>query len=309
MTRNGRIAAVFLLLGTGKAAWANGAMGLGLEMFDFQTWLVYVAATVVLEAWMLGRWMEMSWPKSLLISATANLITGLCCTQMAAPFLHQAIVGPRVNPSPLGNAIGLFAIFGLVSAFLETIVWLAVRPKHGDGAWPDNRVLLRTVTTHAVGIPLALAILLVPPRPYVGLEAFTSSARRQLLDDVLNHSFGDTVKRRGRIPTIGSVEELLRRYPPSERRKGHAGNAWAAGYAPDFARFDLGEACRAPLEWNPTASGRRLAPDAVPEEDGHPLWLIRGRHRDRVYGWAIDLQTGKIGQTRNPIILGFEQEP
>jgi len=36
------------------SAHANGAMGLGLELWDLNYWFAYVAAIIVAEAWLTG---------------------------------------------------------------------------------------------------------------------------------------------------------------------------------------------------------------------------------------------------------------
>jgi len=74
-------------------------MGLALEVFDFRIWFVYVAATVVLESWIIGRCLEVGWGKSLLVSCIANACTCFCCAGgFFAPFLVD--LNPKINDDP-----------------------------------------------------------------------------------------------------------------------------------------------------------------------------------------------------------------
>ncbi len=108
--------------GLARFASANGAMGLALEMFDYAYWWPYVIATVILEAWMIGRGLGDRWPKALGISLVANLITAMCCPQLCVVGMHQAFVGSPSNPDPFLNALFLFAWFGVVSALVESVI-------------------------------------------------------------------------------------------------------------------------------------------------------------------------------------------
>ena len=69
-------------------ALGNAAMGYALEIFEFRIWIVYVVSTVVLEAWVVGRSLGHSWPKSIALSFAftplphfaARLVYALLCS-------------------------------------------------------------------------------------------------------------------------------------------------------------------------------------------------------------------------------------
>jgi hypothetical protein len=151
---------------------ANGAMGLGLEMFQFDYWLVYVVVTVLFEAWWIGRRIGLSWPGSLAISVFANAITALVCPFLLTPALHGTFVGTTLDPNPFGNALALFLGFGLISALLETVIWKPTSKVSNSGG-----LLWRSLTAHLIGVFMSLAILLIPAQPYRGLE-YTSARWR-----------------------------------------------------------------------------------------------------------------------------------
>jgi hypothetical protein len=244
-----RLLGCALLLGWSGTALANGAMGLGLEMFQSSYWYVYVATMVGLEAWLIGRWFGVSWLRSLVVAAGANAFTGLLCGMGAiAPFLHSSFVGTGLEPRPLPNAVALLAIFAIPSAVLEAFVW-----HFGGGLAKERRLLGRVILVHVVTIPVALAILLVPARPYLGLESQSYYSRRMEIARL-----GKALERYARtheeLPEAATALELLQAvsplsYPPLQP---------AAVFVPQFGRFDLRETRRVPWELNPELSGAPL---------------------------------------------------
>src|SRR5438874_502307 len=58
-------------------AFANGAMGLALSIFTWPMWLVYVVATVLFEAWAMGRGLRLPFSQALRLSFWANLLTAV----------------------------------------------------------------------------------------------------------------------------------------------------------------------------------------------------------------------------------------
>ena len=150
---------------------ANGAMGLGLEQWDPGIWLTYVAVMIVYEAWAIGRWLRFGWWASLAISLGANALTGVCCGLggLAAPFLHTPFVGSIANPNPLLGSVALLAVFALPSALVETAVWATIAKRLFEPLGKPS-LLSRVLLVHAIGVPLGLAVLILPARPYLGTE-------------------------------------------------------------------------------------------------------------------------------------------
>lgn len=282
----------FLLIGllaTAVSALANGAMGLALEMFEFKTWFVYVAAMLIIEAWMIGRWIGVSWPSSFGVAISANAFTAFCCPAVLTPVLHYSMVGTQANPNPFWNAVALLTSFAFVSAFFESFFWVWSAHKRGK-EWVMWRVLL----AHLVGVPLALAILLIPPRPYVGLEAFANGARRGSRFDIGRDVALDLMDGNP-IPRVENAEQLFRHYaghPVFGRQLKPI--QWEAAYQARFTRFSTGESRLEPIEFNRELAGKK-ARDLPPE-----TWLIRWK-TESGYRQAIILQRDP-GSTNQPFV-------
>jgi len=152
----GRAISVILFFSLAAIALANGAMGLALEIFPFGIWIVYVIATIILEAWMIGVYLGRSWWESITWSLAFNSITAFCCAGgIFAPFLHQMVV----DGNPFLWTVEILSIYGLISAIVEGVMWrFALR------ATTPSKVERRAVLAHVCGIPLALVILLIPDR-------------------------------------------------------------------------------------------------------------------------------------------------
>lgn len=275
-------------------ASANGAMGLGLEIFDLRYWFAYVVATVVFEAWFIGRWMGKSWMASLLISLIANSVTAFCCVNIAAVGLHAPFVGSRINPNPFFNVVAVFFVFGIVSAFVELFVWLISGRSHrGDG-----RLILRTLAAHVLGVPLGLCILLIPPRPYYGTAMITGQMRRQMIGIGLRKRL-ERLQDTDRLPRARDLQELWDKLPPDPEAPP---DAWCVIYIPEYGRFATGET-RAQLfgEWNTTLGG------LTREElmDRAPVWLVRRKNPGgEAYGFVFE-PDGDVRATTDPAQLGY----
>jgi hypothetical protein len=253
-------------------------MGLGLEMFDIRYWLVYVAATIIFEAWFIGRRSGIHWGKALAVSALANAITGLCCTNLASVGLHTSFVGSRLNPNPFWNAVVLFLGFGIISSVLETFIWVLF--------FREKTFFLRSFAAHVLGVPISLAILLIPADPYRGLEFTTLYQRRMVLERWAERELQSAIYESERIPTFRSVEEAIN----STTEAGAEPDLWAAAYFPRLARFATAEERRLPYEWNRSISGRRI--DSAKE---NWVWLIRPPIRgtyERLI--EVDLSSGSV---------------
>lgn len=262
-------------------------MGLALEMFELRLWFVYVAATVVLEAWWIGVRAGRGWPAAVGISFLANFFTAMFCPQLCAVGLHTAFVGTTANPNPFLNAVALFCGFGLISAMVESIFW-RVFSRREDIRWEDKPILRRSLAAHAIGVPLALAILLIPPYPYVGLQSFAEGRRNMMLRDSLKRLSND-IMAEGQVPKIGSISELLELYPPEN---GAPEDRWTAAYQPLFGRFSFGDDRAHPLLWNTAVEGKTL--DFYSTKDS-TIWLVRTADgKDPWWQYDLDLRTGQI---------------
>lgn len=293
-------ALVLLLLAAG--AQANGAMGLGLEMFDLRYWFAYVAAMVVLEAWLIGRWLKLGWPASLGVSLLANFFTGVFCggMRLCAPFLHMSFVGSQINPNPFMNAVVLLTGLALPSAYVESYLWR--RASIGPGHWP---VIKRCLLVHALTVPLGLAILLIPERPYRGAELTTQWHRRMHLRHVAS-ALGAAVADRNAIPAesdpaklIQDISTYIDEVSPDELE--------LALYEPRFSRFSMGETRMEPLEINRALLGRKIPAQADGSEPKW-TWFIRSRDVGIGYRWGIAIypSDGGVEFTRDRKRLGYE---
>lgn len=180
-----RLGGLFILCLLSATAHANAAMGLALEMFVPWTWAIYVVAMIAIEAYWIGRRDGLDWPRSVTNSAIANLVTATlgvgCLCQGLAPFLHGAFIGSSVQPRPLPNACVLLVIVGLLSAVVESTIWSRRTPRRQSYLKPS-------IIAHLIGVPFALIVLLIPERPYVGLEAITNHQRGRRVEKALREA-------------------------------------------------------------------------------------------------------------------------
>ena len=271
--------AITLLLATlPVVVFANGAMGLGLEMFDIGFWLAYVAVTIFFEAWFIGRWAGIPWSRSLGISVLANSITGICCPQLAAVGLHTPFVGSNLNPNPFWNAVVLFTGFGVISSVIEFVVW---------GLFVKNKsFMVRSLTGHLIGVPISLAILLLPSHPYRGLELMTTYQRRLAMERWAKRDLMSKIQEAEKIPDFESVEAAIN----STRTDDFERDFWASAYVPSYERFSTGEGRQLPLEWNRSLNGVRLD-----GEEEKWIWLIRPPDRLKPSRWIeVDMSSGSV---------------
>ena len=255
-----------LLVFAGSAS-ANGAMGLALSLFPYSVWLVYVAAMVLFEALWIGRATGVPFRRSLGVSLGANAITlvvGLFVSGIFGYMLYGAL-GTTLNPNPFGEAVLLLTVGGAVSALVEAPFWNSYA---GKTPWRSS------LAAHALGVPIALAILLIPSRPYPGLEGQARWRRQQLcLDSDVKRALQGELYETGRVPKVRSFAELLEHLRPRLKDYGKDRDLWAAAYAPHFERFDTGERKRGPqVEWNAVLAGKKL------DDIEAPVWLIRFRY-------------------------------
>ena len=236
-------------------------MALVFGTFQWLPWLVYVLVTVLYEAAVLTRFSRAGWWRSLSVSVGANFATGIFGTAFSSGIFGYVIysVGAknRCEPNPLVHAVVSLTVGGVLSALIEAPLWksLANRP-----AWKAS------LLTHLVGVPVALAILLFPDRPYEGLESQAHFRRQYARKDAV----------RGLNEALGQAEERGKPFlAPRDWiallavAKLDGADLRAAGFQPHFGRFDTGEAGREPAEWNPALVGKDLL------KLERPVWLVR----------------------------------
>jgi len=251
-------------------AMANAAMGLGLEQWALTYWFAYVFAMVILEAWFIGRRIGLPAKESAFASIAANCVTGVFCGAggLFAPGLHSAFVGSPPNPNPFMNAVALLAGFAIPSALVEGFIWTGFAKGKSSG-----RIIGNSVIAHIIGIPVALAILLIPSHPYIGLEGFTRAKRRWVIRDSASRTTSE-IQEKGRIPDLkgNALPDIISNNPDWP-------DSWAALYEPDFQRFDSGEMRRVPLQWNTSLSGKQIG-----EKNYNWQWLLRSTRSTYQYG-------------------------
>ncbi|MGV3723648.1 MAG: hypothetical protein ACO1SX_22350 [Actinomycetota bacterium] len=277
-------------------------MSLALATFSWGPWLGYVAVTVFYEAWAFGRVLEAPWKRALTRSVWANALTagvgGCVAGVVAYPFL--GIFGSTLNPNPLAQTLLLLVAFGLVSAWIEALVWQELAAPVGL----DFRgFLARSCVIHLVGAPLAMVILLSPARPYPGLEGQAYAERFFWLGrHEVRRALEQFIAGRQRVPSVETYGELLEVLRPELGRFASDRDLWTAGYFPSYQRFDTGEARRgAKVEWNARPAGfARVLSGKLPG----PVWLTRVRAEGRTEGLVMDAG-GRVRATADPVALGF----
>jgi len=274
-----RLLCLVAILLAPTVALANGAMGLGLEMFDPTYWWAYVAAMVLGEAWLIGRGLGRSWTESLVISVVANLVSGLCgIAGCAAPFFHYPVIGVM---NPFLNAIALMCLFAIPSALVEAIVWqyglrYFGRLKDPSGEVQpikDGRLAGRSLWVHFALVPVALAILLIPNRPYKGMEAWGVS-RFSLYK--VERALNVFTSEHGRVPSAATAEQLISQLKPFAEA-----DLESAFVEPDFSRFSTGKVSMPEWEINPQLIGKK------PEENSVDTWYLRLKNTQSQYPRGI----------------------
>lgn len=281
---------ILAALGLVASASANGAMGLGLEMFELNYWFAYVGVTVVLEAWLIGRWLGQSWPISLGLSVLANLFTGVICGGwgFCAPALHTIFVGDPVNPNLFLNAVALLLIFAVPSAIFESFIWNRARKEAHEG-----KVILRSVFVHLATVPVGLAILLIPAEPYRGIVGDRYILRHDIEKAIIGY-----VADKEHAPTQSDPKKLIEELQPY-LREGSREKAIYGLYRQDRGRFNMGERWKYPVEVNKAVLGKRvkLEGEDAPEQYEWLLRLPGSGDRDPTWGISIDFQWGSVGRS------------
>lgn len=288
----------FATLGLTAFASANAVMGYALEQYDPRAWLVYVIATVIFEAWAIGKRLGFGWAASLGISIAANLVTACCCANLCGVGLHGAFVGSQINPNPIMNMAAMFFVFGLLSGSIESVVW-RICDRRNEDRGRDFRVWLDSTAAHLAWVPLGMAIMLVPARPYPMLEAYTLYARRFYLMQ-LRSPLETKIVELGRVPDYHDIPKFFREITPADEPS--SSDAWAVAYRPEFSRLSTGQPKGDLLwEWNPAATGLKIESDRLPNE----IWLLRLIRKDDRYGFGLILREGNVSYTGSLADLGY----
>lgn len=292
-----KVGAIASILCLATVARANGAMGLGLEMWDLRYWYAYVVVIIALEAWLIGRWLKVSWIKCILISVLANAITGWlgAASGFFAVFLHISIIGSATNPSPFPNAIALLTLFAIPSAWVESVVWRWAEKT--EDIWPFVKHVL---IIHLITVPVGLAILLIPDRPYPGLEATTTFGRRLTLMSV-TRALQQYVSVYEVLPpsdTIDSLAEELQPFTIYKERE-----VTAALHYTVFNRFSIRDSFDYPFEINADLVGTPVPMNWDVDEEW--IWYLRTPEEDSGFGWGlvVELNSGQVKFERDATIL------
>lgn len=282
-----------LLLALPTAAHANGNMGLLLGMFPPPIWAAYVAFSVLFEAIAMARLLHAHLVVALVFSVAANLLTGVCGASVAEVLFH----GYGMDPNPLCTTVGLVAGLAPVSGAAEGMIWSLRR---WGTAGMQRRPALACIAVHIAAIPLALAVLLAPPRPYAGLEWQANGERVLWVRFRIPEALNRYAREHGRLPAAASYGEALRVLTPYVRPGSRgSGEAWTTEFRAEYHRFNTGEARRVQMwEWNPKASGARVGAGGA-----HDLWIMRRRGEGYMEG--VVLYDGAVGRTTDPSELGY----
>ena len=265
---------------------ANGAMGLALATFPWTVWLVNVIVTVLFEAAWLGRALKVPFHIAIRTSLAANFASAIIGGFLSGivSYSFYGVFGTRMNPNPFGQTLLVFILFGLGSALVETFFWTGPATKSA-GVYRPLRVLRQSVAAHLLVIPIGLAILLLPERPYVGLESQAAGERHGYLRSPFKKAVEDYIAERRAFPPVRTYEQLLTLWKPQLGSRGGDRDLWAAAYVPEFHRFDTGEMRKGPhVEWNPQASGKKIL-----ESSTGIMWLTRVRASEWCSGLVIVL--------------------
>jgi hypothetical protein len=282
---------VALGLALPTAAYANGAMSLALATFGWDMWLPYVVVTLVFEAVILGRWLRVPLRRALNIAFGANFVTAIIGGFFSGilSYIFYDSFGSKLNPNPFFQNLLLFTLFGIVSACIEALFWAhAVEkpiPLETTADKParsrPRSVLAQVLLVHLLGVPVGLAVLLLPARPYPGLEGRVYGERYRLERQV-QRALEHCISQNRRVPSVQNYEELLELLKTDLDRFGHDSGRWAGAYRPHYERFDTGEMRREPITWNRDAAGRRLSDDL-----NTVLWLTRSQYHGYCRGLVL----------------------
>jgi len=136
----------------------------------------------------------------------------------------------KIDPNPLLWTTGLLVICNTISALIEGFIWR--RTNREESGW---KIYKLSLIAHAVGIPVALAIFLIPDRPYAGLERNAATWRHFQRRLYLGHIYSDrTDERRPDDLQFKDLHELEATLDQLE-----GGDKGVLLYEPVYHRFDM----------------------------------------------------------------------
>ena len=300
-----RLAIVLAFSLAATVAMADGGTLYAAFAFDWRTFVAYVLATVLFEAWFIGVRSGYGWLKSILTSIGVNLFSAVVCVLPELMFPVYAQMKPHYDPNPLIWMFQPLVIYALISGVIEGYVWAAGKPKQERAERKGIKV--QAILAHLACIPISVAILVLPSRPFSRMEGQVFSWRMAALKQVCKELEKD-IRAQGRVPEFRSVQDLIRKYKPEWLQPGS--ERWAIGYMPAYERFDTGERRRHPLEVNRQGMGVKVTVRELQNDDPPKLlWLIRGfvpnGPTGAYRGICVDLNSGFVCGSNNREDLGF----
>ncbi len=289
-----RVLAILLALAIASLASADASFegASAFALYSTGAVFTYLVAIVIVEAWIIGHRLNITWARSFITSIAANFVTALVAIIFGIPTVGMVLFGGLANPNPFLSTVLLLIVFGLASGVFESLFWNTVR-----GETPKRTIFNRTMLAHIVGIPLGLLIFLIPPRPYPGLEDMTRVARKLTLGRALQ-GFSRQLAVGQPVPNVHSAAELLS-YVASHSTHDMYENNWAAAtFAPKYGRFDVGNKHGWQMEFNAAIVGRSL------DKAAQPTWILR-TGPDRADGFVYDPAKKRIVETYLPPDLGY----
>jgi len=276
---------------------ADGGTGFAAFEFDHRTFIAYVGATVVFEAWFIGVRGGYDWPKSILISVAVNAFTAFLC--VSPEFFIMAQRKPYFNPNSLEWTFQPLILYALFSSLIEGFLWA---PRLSGKGFVG-----RSILAHIACIPISIAILVLPSRPYQALERGVFGDRMSAITGIRS-GLEQEIRSKRKVPELKSIPDLICLYKPVWSNA--KSNLAVIGYVPEYSRFDTGESFRHPVEINHQAVGAKVK--ISDDYDYYPkrgLWLIRGHLEnglgDSYRGLIVDLDSGHVVWTNDGEKLGY----
>jgi hypothetical protein len=148
---------------------------------------------------------------------------------------------------------------------------------------------------HLIGVPIALAILLLPAHPYT----YTQELINQHRPEMLRMDLWEYVREHGALPSGTTWEEFARNLPGTYHA--YDPDTWSLGYRAEYRRFDRGEMRRHPIDFNAGCSGITQA-----DLGDRTVWIVRWPEGS---GWhGIVFTGGWPRQSADPTALGLAKD-
>lgn len=262
--------------------FANGAMGYALERWQIIPWCFYVALVWVGEAWLIGRWLGLTWTVSLFRSFLANAFTGLFCagSGICAVGLHYPLVGSQVSPVPFLDTLTMLVVWSIPSAVIEFYFW------PGWAMSSRLKAFWRVIWTHIVFVPVAIGIILLSPNPYPGTYAI-SATWTHIHRSWFAHKLMNYVSDNSRFPDGRTPDEIIKEVVQHNHLEAYdeSGNTELFNQV-EFPRISITSIRTIPYEVNPAVAGKAVREDSSAESDGDQwVWYMRpklSREQDKI---------------------------